>query len=45
MKSGKKPLSAMQRTELLAILEARFEKNMRRHERLTWPNVHMRLEA
>ena len=35
----------MQRTELLAILKARFEANMGRHERLTWSDVHVRLET
>lgn len=33
------------REELLAILQARFEKNRQRHEGLTWVRVKTRLEA
>jgi hypothetical protein len=36
-------LSKEQREELLKVLKARFEKNMRRHEGLEWPDVQARL--
>jgi hypothetical protein len=39
-----KALSAKQRKELLALLKARFEKNMKRHEGLDWEAVQARLE-
>ena len=42
MASGK--LSAEQRKELLALLKARFEKNMKRHARVGWADVQARLE-
>ena len=42
MASGK--LSADQRRELLALLEARFEKNPERHEGIAWADVQARLE-
>lgn len=38
-------LSAKQREALLRTLQGRFEKNMRRHEGLTWERVQTRLEA
>lgn len=38
-------LSAEQRKELLKGLEARFEKNMKRHNGLKWADVQARLEA
>jgi hypothetical protein len=38
-------LSAVQRKELLALLKARFEKNMKRHEEVDWTDVAARLEA
>jgi len=38
-------LSTVQREELLNILKARFEKNMRRHHGLEWANVQAKLEA
>jgi hypothetical protein len=38
-------LSPEQREELLRALEARFEKNMSRHEDLEWAKVKVRLEA
>ena len=38
-------LSADQREELLAVLEARFEKNMNRHHGLDWDKVRAKLEA
>jgi len=41
----KKPLSPKERKELLSALEARFEKNLSRHEGLDWAKVLARLEA
>ena len=41
----KKELSARQRDELLKMLQARFEKNMSRHQGLQWAKVQARLEA
>ncbi len=38
-------MNAEQREELFGILNARFEKNMNRHEDLEWPDVHARLVA
>ncbi len=38
-------MNAEQREELFEILNARFEKNMNRHEGLEWPDVQARLEA
>jgi hypothetical protein len=40
-----KALSAQEREELLRTLEARFEKNSKRHEGLDWAEVQVRLEA
>ncbi len=37
--------NAQQREELLAVLKARFEKNMNRHQGLDWAKVQARLEA
>jgi hypothetical protein len=47
MKSAKtrKELSPKQREELLSGLQARFEKNMNRHEGLEWAKVKAKLEA
>ena len=47
MKSSKttKELSPKQREALLGTLQARFEKNMKRHEGLAWAKVQARLEA
>jgi hypothetical protein len=47
MKTAKtsKALSPAQREELLATLQARFEKNPSRHPRLAWAKVRARLEA
>ena len=47
MKSAKttKQLSPVQREELLRALQARFEKNMNRHEGLEWAKVRAKLEA
>ncbi len=41
----KKALSPKQREELVGILQARFEKNIGRHQRLSWAKVQARLEA
>ncbi len=41
----KKKLSPDQREELLGALQARFEKNMNRHQGLEWARVKARLEA
>jgi hypothetical protein len=41
----KKELSPGQREELLRALEARFEKNMRRHQGLEWAKVQAKLGA
>src|SRR5476651_2458561 len=41
----KKELSPKQRDELLAALQARFEKNTKRHAGLDWAKVQARLEA
>jgi hypothetical protein len=41
----KKELSPKEREELLKALKARFEKNMKRHERLEWAKVLAKLEA
>jgi Protein of unknown function (DUF4256) len=38
-------LSAQQREVLLAALQARFEKNMKRHQGLEWAEVQAKLEA
>ena len=40
-----KELSPAQREELLKALQARFEKNMNRHEGLEWTKVTAKLEA
>jgi|SRR5687767_1696033 len=40
-----KKLSSEQRQELLKVLKARFEKNMKRHKGLEWAKVQARLEA
>ncbi|MEK6283856.1 MAG: DUF4256 domain-containing protein [Acidobacteriota bacterium] len=45
MKSNKKKLSPEQRKELLSALQARFEKNMNRHEGVEWAKVKAKLEA
>ena len=41
----KRALSPKQRDELLGTLQARFEKNPGRHQRLQWARVQARLEA
>lgn len=43
--SDSKVLSPAQRKELLNTLEARFEKNMHRHQGLAWAMVQAKLEA
>jgi len=41
----KKKLSPKEREELLETLEARFEKNMNRHQGLEWAKIKAKLEA
>jgi len=43
--TSKKELSPKQREELLRALNARFEKNMKRHQGLGWAEVQAKLEA
>lgn len=38
-------MNATQREDLLRVLQARFEKNMKRHKGLDWATVQARLEA
>jgi hypothetical protein len=47
MKRGamKRELSPKQSEELLGVLKARFEKNIKRHKGLDWSSVHARLTA
>ncbi|MEO6732899.1 MAG: DUF4256 domain-containing protein [Ferruginibacter sp.] len=45
MNNNKKALPPEQGEELLTILKARFEKNMKRHKGLQWSNVQAKLEA
>jgi hypothetical protein len=42
--SNKKKLSVEQRVELLKILKARFEKNLKRHKGLEWAKVQAKLD-
>ena len=44
-KGNQQILSAEAREQLLGVLQVRFEKNRKRHERLTWTPVRTRLEA
>lgn len=44
-KTNPKELSPDQREELLKVLQHRFEKDMNRHQGLTWAKVQARLEA
>jgi len=44
-KRSVKELSASAGETLLAVLKARFEKNMQRHEGLVWTKIQARLEA
>ncbi|MBP7843113.1 DUF4256 domain-containing protein [Candidatus Woesebacteria bacterium] len=41
---SKKELSLQQREELLGVLKARFEKNMKRHMGVSWSEVQKKLE-
>ncbi len=41
----KKHVSPDRQEELIALLQARFEKNMNRHKGLAWPDVKARLDA
>src|SRR5580693_5006272 len=41
----KKELPVKQREELLNTLEARFEKNMKRHKGMKWAKIQARLDA
>jgi Protein of unknown function (DUF4256) len=45
MRKPEKKFSQEQRQELLRVLEARFEKNMKRHKGLEWAKVQAKLEA
>jgi hypothetical protein len=45
MARNKKTLSPKEREELLRVLKARFEQNMKRHHGLEWRNVQAKLEA
>src|SRR5579859_6255369 len=45
MNSNKKDLPPKQREDLLKILQARFEKNMDRHQGLEWATIQAKLEA
>jgi hypothetical protein len=44
-KSDNKTLPSQQQEALLGVLEARFQKNMKRHEGLEWAKVQAKLEA
>lgn len=43
--NAKKKLPAKQQVELLKTLQARFEKNMNRHQGLQWAKIQTKLEA
>lgn len=45
MKSTKNSLTPAQRDEILLTLKTRFEKNMKRHKGINWPQVQAKLEA
>jgi hypothetical protein len=45
MKNANKELLPEQREELLKVLKARFEKNMKRHTGIEWTKVEAKLEA
>ncbi|OOZ76917.1 hypothetical protein BHL35_24040 [Bacillus cereus] len=45
MTVNKNELSVEQREELIKVLQARFEKNMNRHEGLEWAKVEAKIEA
>ncbi len=44
MANGKNKLSEKESTELLKTLQARFEKNMKRHKGIKWEDVQAKLE-
>jgi hypothetical protein len=44
-KKNIKELSPKQQSQLLSILETRFEKNMKRHKGLEWSKIQAKLEA
>ena len=43
--TAKKELSPAQREQLLSTLKSRFERNMKRHQRLEWDKVQARVEG
>src|SRR5436190_4566382 len=45
MKTNKKKLPPEQAEELLKVLKARFEKNMKRHKGLEWTSIQTKLQA
>lgn len=45
IKNNKKKLSSVQQEELLKLLKARFEKNMKRHKDLEWTKIQEKLKA
>jgi hypothetical protein len=45
MNSNRNGLSPEQREELIKVLKARFEKNMKRHKGIEWAKVEARLKA
>src|SRR5688572_7161717 len=45
MGNTKKKLSAEQQKQLISLLKARFEKNMKRHKSIEWAKVQAKLEA
>lgn len=45
MTENRNELSVEQREELIKVLQARFEKNMNRHEGLEWAKVEAKIEA
>jgi Protein of unknown function (DUF4256) len=45
IKNDKKKLSTEQSEDLLKVLKARFEKNMKRHKGIEWVKVQAKLEA
>jgi len=44
MKNNQKKLSPEQHEELINTLKTRFEKNMKRHKGINWPEVHAKLD-
>jgi hypothetical protein len=43
--AGKKILTGKQKSDLIAMLKERFEKNVNRHQGIVWEKVQVRLEA